>query len=200
MDFTKPLRGTLTIPTSKAILSLPISFEGLHEVCVICGRTAHALDTCPNIPKNVFEVIVEKFKATSLQLGIGINPPSTGAPSQLPSETWVTISPKKRSRLPNSHRKRGILSTPSRFDAPKVSIVPPPIITTTIPVSATVNVGGEVAVPPEPFFYPKVINHNDCQAKLSPSPPITLQSGVDIPIDDEDDMDMFLNLEEDEDH
>jgi len=125
VDVTKPLRGTLTIPTSEAILSVPISYEGLHEVCAICGSTAHPLDTYPNTPKNVFEVIVEKFGATSLQPGTEINLPSIGAPSQLPPKTWVTVLPKKRSRLPNSHRKCGMLTTPSHFNAPKVNTVSP---------------------------------------------------------------------------
>jgi len=37
IDVTKPLRGTLTVPTSECVLQLPISYEGLHEVCAIYG-------------------------------------------------------------------------------------------------------------------------------------------------------------------
>jgi len=61
MDVTKPLLGTLSVPTLDSVLHLPISYEGLHEVCAICGSTAHVLEACPDSPKNVFEVVVEKF-------------------------------------------------------------------------------------------------------------------------------------------
>lgn len=67
MDVTKPLQGTLTIPTSESFLHLTISYEGLHEVCAICASMAYALEACPEPPKNVFEVVVEKFGATKIQ-------------------------------------------------------------------------------------------------------------------------------------
>ena len=60
VDVTKLLRGTLIIPSSDA---LPISYE----VSAICGSTAHALEACPDSPKNVFEMVVEKFGAATLQ-------------------------------------------------------------------------------------------------------------------------------------
>ncbi|KAJ8424398.1 hypothetical protein Cgig2_006320 [Carnegiea gigantea] len=39
--------------------------------------------------------------------------------SNLEPSDKVTVSPKKQSRLPNAHRKQGILSAPSQFTAPK---------------------------------------------------------------------------------
>lgn len=68
MDITKPFQGTWAIPTSRSFLQLPISYKGLHEVCAICSSATHALEACPNTPKNVLEVIVEKFGATSIQI------------------------------------------------------------------------------------------------------------------------------------
>lgn len=77
VDVTKPLRGTLTINSSATILHLPISYEGLHEVCAICGSTVHAVEACPDSPKNVFEVVIEKFGATTLQPEIMVTSPGS---------------------------------------------------------------------------------------------------------------------------
>jgi len=50
----------------------------------------------PNSPKNVFEVVVKKFGATSLHTRGGM-PDSTGtAGTPNPRENLATVSPKKR--------------------------------------------------------------------------------------------------------
>lgn len=123
MDVTKPLHGTLIIPTSDTVLHSPILYEGLHEVCVICGSMTHALEACPDSPKNVFEVFVEKFGATMLHPDSVAASPGCGSRSTTPSESWVTVSPKQSSRLPSAHRKRGIWPAPTRFTTPKVTAV-----------------------------------------------------------------------------
>jgi len=92
VDVTKPLRGTLIIPTSDT-LHLPVSYEGLHEVCAICGSTAHALEACPDSPKNVFEV-VENFGATTLQPNTVVTTPSCRHSTPSQAENWVIVSPK----------------------------------------------------------------------------------------------------------
>lgn len=199
VDVTKALRGTWTIPTSEAILSLPISYEGLHEVCAICGSTNHALDTCPNSPQNVFEVIVEKFGVTTLQPDSVTTSHTSGAKSQLPPENWVTVSPKKRSRIPNSYRKSGMPLTPARFTAPKVNIIPSPTNTPTVAVSDTFSAGGAMGATSGPTFGPTTLHTNSWEAKKSQTPPVLSNPEVDLPIDDEDNMDIFLNPEGDED-
>jgi len=69
IDITKPLRGSLFIPVPNqtAPLEVPISYEGLLEVCAVCGSDAHDLEACPETPKGPLEVIVEKFGAIKIQ-------------------------------------------------------------------------------------------------------------------------------------
>uniref|UniRef100_A0A7C9CJE7 Uncharacterized protein n=1 Tax=Opuntia streptacantha TaxID=393608 RepID=A0A7C9CJE7_OPUST len=66
IDVTKPLPGSLYIPTSSCQLNIPITYEGLHEVCALCGASDHLLDLCT--PK--MEVVIEKFQVHGLS-----NPP-----------------------------------------------------------------------------------------------------------------------------
>lgn len=196
MDVSKPLQGTLTIPTSDAFLHFPISCKELHEVCAICGSTAHALDGCPDSPKNVFKVVVEKIGATTLQADVESGPPTCEVQDTIPFENWATVSPKKRSRLPSAHKKRGILPTPSRFTSPKVTTVLRPEVTPIIILTDTSDVGGTSISPngcnSEINNWDTMLNKGTVTiAHGSPS------QGAELPIDDEDDTDMFLKLEGD---
>ena len=96
IDVTKPLPGTLSIPTPKTLLKIPITYEGLHEVCALCGGSDHLLELCPRlpVPPNI-EVVVEKFEAH----GIADHPPSDDPLAHdESSDKWIRISPKKRGR------------------------------------------------------------------------------------------------------
>ncbi|KAJ8429476.1 hypothetical protein Cgig2_011062 [Carnegiea gigantea] len=141
-----PLTPDIDLPTMR-----------LQEVCAICGSTTHALEACPDSPKNVLEVVVEKFGATTLHPDSVVASPCCGSRSTTPSESWVTVSPKKRSRLPSAHRKQGIWPTPT----PKVTA---DFMRATTP----------------PWYFRTSIQD------------------YDMPIDEDDDMDIFLNLEGDD--
>lgn len=190
IDITKPLRGTLTIPTPDTILQLPISYESLHEVCAICGSTSHALEACPDSPSNVFEVVVEKFGATTLKSDSGTFAAASG-PQTAPLENWMTVSPKKRSKLPNAHRKRSILPTPSCFATPKVTTVNVPAPIPTVILSDTSTCGGVSVAKDESFLeQSNLVEHG-----LNVAPAFMPEHDPDLAIDNENDMDMFLNLE-----
>jgi len=45
IDISKPLSSTLRILTPSHKLSIPLIYDGLHEVCALCGNNAHTLDT-----------------------------------------------------------------------------------------------------------------------------------------------------------
>jgi len=109
IDITKPLRGSLFIPVpnQNTPLEVPISYEGLYEVCAVCGSDAHNLEACPQTPKSPLEVIVEKFEATKLQNDSDQCQPAT-ALSSLPTKKWVTVSPKKRGRSFPFAKKRAV--------------------------------------------------------------------------------------------
>ena len=64
IDISKPLPGTLKIPTPNRDLVIPLIYEGLHEVCALCGSNAHTLEQCPSVPAvPKIEVVVEKFQS-----------------------------------------------------------------------------------------------------------------------------------------
>lgn len=64
IDISKPLPGTLRIPIPFRELSIPLIYEGLHEVCAHCGSNAHSLDQCPKVPSlPKIEVVVEQFQS-----------------------------------------------------------------------------------------------------------------------------------------
>jgi len=66
-NITKPLQGSIIVSGGGRSLRVQIIYEGLHEVCPLCGGDSHQLKTCPNLPvsKRV-EVFVEKFDASGL--------------------------------------------------------------------------------------------------------------------------------------
>ena len=103
-------------------MELPISYEGLHEVCALCGSNAHDLDACPKTPKGPLEVIVEKFGATTLQTGS--DSCSKAVSSTVPlTEKWVTVSPKKRGRSFHFSRKKSTSKFASAPWPPSVKII-----------------------------------------------------------------------------
>jgi len=124
IDITKPLRGSLFIPlpNNTQPLEVPISYEGLHEVCALCGSNAHALESCPETPKGPLEVIVEKFGATKL-LNENDQSHVANPSSSTSSEKWVTVAPKKRGRAFPSGKKRTVASTPAFPTPPTVKVV-----------------------------------------------------------------------------
>jgi len=128
IDITKPLRGSLLIPIPNQTrpLEVPISYEGLHEVCAWCGSNAHELDACPETPKGPIEVIVEKFGAAKLHHDRESSPIPSSSSGPL-TEKWVTVAPKKRGRSFTLPRRKGnpqIVTVPA---SPSVKIVSPSI-------------------------------------------------------------------------
>jgi len=47
IDITKPLPSSITVQGLGGGLHVPIIYEGLHEVCPLCGDESHQLQTCP---------------------------------------------------------------------------------------------------------------------------------------------------------
>jgi len=96
LDVSQPLPSTLSIPTPNGPLLIPITYEGLHDVCALCGTPDHLLDHCPSLPlAPKLEVVVEKFRNQA------INDPSPSSPSSEHFDmggNWIRISPKKMGR------------------------------------------------------------------------------------------------------
>jgi len=112
IDVTKPLPGTLSISTPLSQLAIPLTYEGLHEVCALCGKNDHILDLCPSLPAPPkMEVMVEQFKAHGLS---DTNPSADHPSSSTSSDNWIRISPKKRGRTSSTLHARQGPSRPSR--------------------------------------------------------------------------------------
>ena len=209
---------------------MPISYEGLHEVCVLCGSVAHKLEACPETPSGPIEVIVEKFGATQLSNdnGVGQKP---AAPSSPPLEKWITVAPKKRGRTSPLPRRKSTPTVVASPAPPSVRVVPshsspvhlaepdhnldaalvPPVIP-----SSQHGLGGSDVVPSlvppalplvdaapmqvrSPALAPAdsgTSRHNFSGSKLIGSSPASPLEGSDL---DDDDVTMFLNLENEDD-
>jgi len=108
IDISKPLPSTLKIPTPIRQLIIPLIYEGLHEVCALCGSNSHSLDQCPSVPSiPKIEVVVEKFQTH----GLAENSPSHNVSTSSPLETkdkWIRVAPKKRGRpVPSTKAREG---------------------------------------------------------------------------------------------
>ena len=106
-------------------LRIPLIYEGLHEVCPLCGGESHQLQSCPNLPlTQKVEVLVEKFDAT----GVTKVSSSSSATPLPPSvhETWVTVSPKKRVKAMIQARPRRHSSLNPMAENRKDDVVLPP--------------------------------------------------------------------------
>jgi len=90
IDVTKPLPGTLSTPTPKTQLKIPITYGVLHEVCALCGGSDHLLELYPHLPvAPKIEAVVEKFQA----YGLSDIPSSSDTNLQADSsEKWIKIS------------------------------------------------------------------------------------------------------------
>ena len=77
LDISKPLPGSLTIQRPESCVRFPIIYEGLHEVCPLCGAASHQLQACPQLPiAQKVEVFVEKFDASRVTVAQPMNDPS----------------------------------------------------------------------------------------------------------------------------
>lgn len=96
IDITHPLPGSLTIAREGLSMRVPLIYEGLHEVCPLCGGESHQLDSCPKLPsQKKIQVVVQKFEDGTASCPS--KEPSSSTNTQIPpSENWVTVSPKKR--------------------------------------------------------------------------------------------------------
>ena len=125
IDIAKPLPGSLSIALKDGCLRVPLIYEGLHEVCPLCGGESHFLEACPKLPISTkVEVVVEKFESST-----NINaPPMPIAPqtTHLAEESWVTVSPKKRVKtMIRAKPNRNSVLNPEKA-APESTISPSP--------------------------------------------------------------------------
>ena len=163
-------------------------------MCPLCGGDSHQLESCPKLPvSSKIEVLVERFDAQGVfyanksHSGSAANPSS---PNQ-PIDTWVKVTPKKRMRavrnpnmlktwslnaIPPSVLGAGAASTPANpnLGPPLADFIPEGVIL------ANPRVAGRSYLDP-------VVNHDPLDAFLGPV------------LDEEENVDLFLNLHKIED-
>lgn len=126
IDFTEPLPGPLVISFKGKSMKVPLIYEGLYEVCALCGFESHQIEACPN--KSAYskvEIVVEKFGGTSGQSTISVTQPSSSASEPITvTNKWIRVSPKKRFRSMSSAGvgKSSPLKAPL---LPKITLVEP---------------------------------------------------------------------------
>jgi len=49
IEVTKPLPGSITVSRVEGCLRVPLIYEGLYEVCPLCGGESHQLQSCPKL-------------------------------------------------------------------------------------------------------------------------------------------------------
>ncbi|KAL2927073.1 Flap endonuclease 1 [Bienertia sinuspersici] len=87
-----PVPGFIFVNLGSIIKKLHLNYEGMLEVCPLCGNPTHPLESCPNKVVSSMQLIVEQH---SLQ------PSSASSPIQGPTN-WVKIVPKKKTTAPPS--------------------------------------------------------------------------------------------------
>jgi len=100
LDITEPLPGSLIVSFEGSSMKIPLIYEGLHEVCALCGSDEHQIEACLLIPTQAKrKVRIEKFGAIGIptskvnQSSLAVGPPLLSS-----TENWICVSPKKRVR------------------------------------------------------------------------------------------------------
>lgn len=129
IDITEPLSGSLVISYQGRSMKVPLIYEGLHEVCALCGSDSHQIEVCPDLPtQSKIEIVVEKFGETNMKADANSGNSSSSKEPMTAADQWIRVSPKKRFRsmITSSSGKQSTLKPPSQ---PKVIIVEPSLST-----------------------------------------------------------------------
>jgi len=187
IDITRPLPGSLSIAREGLSLRVPLIYEGLHEVCSLCGGDSHQLDSCPKLPvSSKIEVLVERFDAQGVSYAnkSPSGPSSHSSSPRPPIDTWVKVTPKKRMRagrssmFPHSHPSK---LGPVAAASPSVPPVVGHTCAETLPEDLLLaNVQGEGCLDASPAVNPD---------------PLAVFPEEDVDgMDEEDNVDVYLNL------
>uniref|UniRef100_A0A803MTL1 Zinc knuckle CX2CX4HX4C domain-containing protein n=1 Tax=Chenopodium quinoa TaxID=63459 RepID=A0A803MTL1_CHEQI len=90
IDISKPVPCTLSMKTKEKDILFHLSYEGVHEVCPLCGNKDHTLKSCPNKPAPCLDLIVAQLEASNLDQG--------GDQPSLPESDWIHVKPQHRAR------------------------------------------------------------------------------------------------------
>lgn len=109
-------------------MKVPLIYEGLHEVCALCGSESHQIEPCPDLSlQSKVEIVVEKFGGSNVLSPTNVINPSSSKEPVTTTGKWIQVSPKKRFRSmsSSSFSNQSPLKPPT---LPKVTIVDPILI------------------------------------------------------------------------
>ena len=90
IDVMKPLSWSLVISYQGRSMKIPLIYEGLHEVCVLCGFDSHQVKACPNLPsQSNIEIAVEKFGETKVKSSANPGPLSSSKEPVITADQWI---------------------------------------------------------------------------------------------------------------
>lgn len=170
-------------------MKVPLIYEGLHEVCPLCGGESHQLDSCPKLTaQKKVQVVVQKFEEGTTSCIY--KEPSSSTNSQIPPfENWITVFPKKRVQPAfGPHHKKMSNLKPKDPPIPTNDLIIPPTQTA-----------------PSPSKHKGIVLANltamKSQDEGSPNADklMAIDDGENEGMDEEENVDMFLNLEKIED-
>ncbi|KAJ8436160.1 hypothetical protein Cgig2_025327 [Carnegiea gigantea] len=152
INVTEALPRSLSIPTPNCDLTIPLIYEGLQEVCALCGSPTHAIDKCPCIPSiPKIEIMVEKFQAQNI--GDHKSPfqaSTSGEPES--KEKWIRVSPKERGRLCSTSPAKRSHYGGIRISEPPIPLKPTQFVSRACVASPSSNDKGKAVLIETPLI------------------------------------------------
>lgn len=97
INTTQPLPASLPIVRGGLSMRVSVIYEGLLELCPLCGRDSHQLDSCPKLPSQKrIKVVVRKFDEADGSPQTEVLSSSSNA-RPAPNDNWVSV-PKEKSQ------------------------------------------------------------------------------------------------------
>jgi len=207
VDITEPLPGSLVVAFEGRSMTIPLIYEGLHEVCALCGHEDHQIESCALLPsQSTKEVRIEKFGTPTVKV---LKHPATALTSSKSTlsatEKWIRVSPKKRMRSQVKPPRAHVPTAPGpQLVINKSSPPLSPVYEHHLPPADSSEQGLRPNILPRqsplPTPAPLPLDPSDSQQGVgeddmvtSPSPrAVSSPSGIDP---DEEFADTFLNIE-----
>ncbi|XP_056682367.1 uncharacterized protein [Spinacia oleracea] len=100
LNITKPVPRSITLNFGYDIQEFFLSYEGVWEVCLLCGDPKHFLNACPKRPPPCLELVVAQLDEAKLSMGVPGESEGQVAPSD-----WLTVVPRRRAKPRGNLRK-----------------------------------------------------------------------------------------------
>ncbi|KMS97428.1 hypothetical protein BVRB_5g127080 [Beta vulgaris subsp. vulgaris] len=168
--------GSLLVNLHGLTREIFLTYEGMLEVCPLCGSEEHTLDTCKEKTNHTLQLVVDKLQASNLNPSNKSCPPPENQPetdsSGESSGRWIKVVPKRKSRTPTV--TKNAKARPSSFKPPPTETTKdsdPECKETTHPIETQTN-------PPEqktenipettkPPTHTQLLNDKDVEALLA---------------------------------